>query len=91
MVGPGLPLSESDMVFYLAGADPFEHDRFGRLKLSKAGLVERDRMVYNACLQSQVPIVVVMAGGYARDVNDIVDIHAATVSSLLQCESETHD
>jgi len=74
-----LPLSGADCVFYLAGADPYVGDRLGRLNLTKQGLAARDRMVLQACRQLQKPTVVVMAGGYAPDLKDVVDIHAATV------------
>jgi acetoin utilization deacetylase AcuC-like enzyme len=68
-----------DAVIYLAGADPYGQDRLGRLALSKAGLAERDRMVLDACLRHDLPLSISMAGGYAADVADIVDIHFATV------------
>ncbi|GAB4530852.1 MAG: histone deacetylase [Anaerolineales bacterium] len=68
-----------DVVFYLAGADPFEGDTLGRLSVSKAGLEARDRLVLAACQQAGVPLVVVMGGGYARRVEDTVDIHVTTV------------
>lgn len=68
-----------DIVFYIAGADPFEGDRLGRLKLTKAGLLQRDRMVFERCVADDVPVAIVMGGGYASDVEDIVDIHVATV------------
>ena len=75
-----LPLDEVDMVFYLAGADPFCGDRFGRLALTKEGLSRRDQQVIDACRrQHNVPLTIVMAGGYAPDVADIVDIHTTTV------------
>jgi acetoin utilization deacetylase AcuC-like enzyme len=67
-----------DVAFYLAGADPWEGDRLGRLSLTKAGLRERDKHVLNR-LTARAPVVVVLAGGYAPDVNDTVDINAATV------------
>jgi acetoin utilization deacetylase AcuC-like enzyme len=69
-----------DAVIYLAGADPYENDRLGRLRLTKEGLRERDRMVFRACLRHDFPVAVTMAGGYANDVADIVDIHYATVA-----------
>jgi acetoin utilization deacetylase AcuC-like enzyme len=68
------------VVLYQAGADPFEGDRLGRLSLSKAGLMERDRLVFETCRASSTPIVVVMGGGYAHDVMDTVDIHLQTVA-----------
>ncbi|MEM9531953.1 MAG: histone deacetylase [Pseudomonadota bacterium] len=74
-----LATHQPELVFFLAGADPFEGDRLGRLALSKAGLQARDRLVFEVLEEAGVPVVVVMAGGYANDVEDIVDIHAATV------------
>jgi acetoin utilization deacetylase AcuC-like enzyme len=71
--------ARADAVVYLAGADPFAGDRLGLLSLSKAGLAERDRQVLAACQAQGLPLAVCMAGGYAPDVEDIVDIHAATV------------
>jgi acetoin utilization deacetylase AcuC-like enzyme len=68
-----------DAVVYLAGADPFAGDRLGHLMLSKAGLLERDRQVLAACRRHGLPLAISMAGGYAEDVEDIVDIHEATV------------
>jgi acetoin utilization deacetylase AcuC-like enzyme len=69
----------ADLVIYLAGADPYQGDRFGRLALSRRGLEERDGMVFDHCLRYELPVAVVMAGGYARNVEEIVDIHAATL------------
>lgn len=68
-----------DIVFYLAGADPFDDDQLGGLSLSKAGLRRRDRIVMQAARQHEVPLVVCLAGGYARHLTDTVDIHYATV------------
>ncbi len=78
-----LPLAiaraRADAVIYLAGADPYAGDRLGHLALSKPGLAERDRQVLAACEAQGLPVAVCMAGGYAHDIEDIVDIHAATV------------
>ena len=74
--------SYPDLVFYLAGADPYQGDRLGRLKLSKEGLARRDQMVMDFCSRRSLPLVMVMAGGYAADVNDIVDIHFASLKIL---------
>jgi acetoin utilization deacetylase AcuC-like enzyme len=67
------------VVFYLAGADPYEGDRLGRLKLTIAGLAERDRLVLERCRTAAVPVVVTMSGGYAHDVDAIIQIHANTI------------
>jgi acetoin utilization deacetylase AcuC-like enzyme len=62
------------LVFYLAGADPHEGDRLGRLKLSTAGLAERDRRVFAACGQRGIPVAMAMAGGYGRDLEQTVEV-----------------
>ncbi len=69
------------LIFYLAGADPHEGDRLGRLKLSDAGMLERDRRVLDAARQRSIPVAVSMAGGYGRDVQDTVRVQAATVDA----------
>ena len=68
-----------DLVFYIAGADPYEHDRLGRLRLTKQGLVDRDRMVLDAARAAGVPLAIVLGGGYSADLDAIVDIHTATM------------
>lgn len=74
-----LACAGADLAIYLAGADPFEGDRLGRMKVTKAGLAERDRLVFALCREAGVPVAVTMAGGYAADVEDIVDIHLQTL------------
>jgi acetoin utilization deacetylase AcuC-like enzyme len=71
--------ADADLAIYLAGADPFSGDKLGRLKVSKAGLAQRDRLVFDHCQRAGLPVAVTMAGGYAANVEDIVDIHAQTV------------
>jgi len=73
----------ADLAIYLAGADPYMHDRYGRLSLTKQGLAARDRVVLDALSSRQIPVAVAMAGGYADRVDDVVDIHAATVAAVL--------
>ena len=68
-----------DLLFYLAGADPFEHDRLGGLALTLEGLVERDRRVIEGARDAGVPVAVTLAGGYAEDPADTVRIHVNTV------------
>jgi acetoin utilization deacetylase AcuC-like enzyme len=68
-----------DLVFYIAGADPYEHDRLGRLRLTKQGLVDRDRLVLDAARAAGVPLAIVLGGGYSADLDAIVDIHTATM------------
>jgi acetoin utilization deacetylase AcuC-like enzyme len=78
------PLARADLAIYLAGADPYERDRLGRLKLTKAGLLARDQLVLGMCRAQGIPVAVTMAGGYAREVEDIVDIHLQTVRAALE-------
>ena len=68
---------------YLAGADPFEDDQLGNLKLSKEGLRKRDRLVLRTMRGAGVPVAIVLAGGYARQLVDTVDIHVATIEEAL--------
>jgi len=68
-----------ECVFYLAGADPYENDQLGGLRLTKDGLRRRDRLVIEAVRGAGVPLVICLAGGYARRVEDTVDIHVATI------------
>lgn len=67
------------LVFYLAGADPHEGDRLGRLKVSAAGLAERDRRVFASMRERGVPVVVTMAGGYGHDIHQTVAIQLETL------------
>jgi acetoin utilization deacetylase AcuC-like enzyme len=69
----------ADVAIYLAGADPYSGDRLGRMNVSMTGLAERDRIVLGLCREAGLPVAVTMAGGYARDVNDIVAIHLQTL------------
>src|SRR4030095_4355463 len=68
-----------DCLFYLAGADPYEQDQLGGLGLTLDGLRARDRIVIDQARRNGLPMVVVLAGGYARDVNDTVAAHVATM------------
>jgi len=76
---PAVVAHQPACVFYLAGADPYEDDQLGGLRLTKEGLRRRDRMVIEAVRDAGVPLVVALAGGYARRVEDTVAIHAATI------------
>ena len=71
-----------ELAFYLAGADPWEGDRFGRLALTKAGLRARDEHALDRLRGAGVPVCVVLAGGYAHDVRDTVDINAGTAAAV---------
>lgn len=71
--------SRPELIIYLAGADPFKDDRLGRLALTKHGLQRRDALVFDECRRRFVPLAIAMGGGYANNIEDIVDIHASTV------------
>src|SRR4051812_17154437 len=71
-----------DVAFYLAGADPWEGDRLGRLSLTKPGLRARDELVLDRLLERGATVCVVLAGGYAEDPRDTVDINAGTVAAV---------
>jgi len=69
---------EPDIIFYQAGVDILDSDKLGRLAVSKEGCKERDEMVLSLAKQNEVPIVVVMGGGYSEKISDIIDAHANT-------------
>ena len=71
--------SRPEIAFFVAGVDPYEGDALGRLAVTAGGMAERDRRVYDLCEEVDVPVVTVMAGGYAPDVDTIADLHASTV------------
>jgi acetoin utilization deacetylase AcuC-like enzyme len=79
-----IPRAEADVAFYLAGADPWEGDRLGRLALTKAGLRARDELVLERLRADGARVCVVLAGGYAEDVRDTVDINTATAATTLR-------
>jgi acetoin utilization deacetylase AcuC-like enzyme len=79
-----LDRAAADLVIFLSGADPFLDDRLGRLKLTKRALAERDAIVFRHCRAAGIPVAVTMAGGYARRVEDTVDIHFQTVSAAAR-------
>ncbi len=68
-----------DFVIYLAGADPYQGDRLGRLDLSIAGLQQRDQMVLEHCRGRDIPVAIAMAGGYAHNIDETVTIHMNTL------------
>jgi acetoin utilization deacetylase AcuC-like enzyme len=74
-----LDTARADLAIYLAGADPYDGDALGRLAVTKAGLADRDRLVLDRCRGIGLPVAVVMAGGYARQMQDTVEIHLETV------------
>ncbi|HZW19840.1 histone deacetylase [Noviherbaspirillum sp.] len=68
-----------DLIIYLAGADPHEGDRLGRLKLSMDGLAARDRLVLGHAQRRGIPVAVTMAGGYGKNIQDTVAVHVQTI------------
>jgi acetoin utilization deacetylase AcuC-like enzyme len=73
-----------NLVFYLAGADPYREDQLGGLSLTMEGLKQRDRVVFETALAQNVPIAVMLAGGYARNTDDTVTIHCNTAKAAKE-------
>jgi acetoin utilization deacetylase AcuC-like enzyme len=73
---------DPEIVFYLAGADPYAGDKLGRLGVSLDGLRARDRFVLRECYKREVPVVTVMSGGYGKDINDTIEIHCNTIRTV---------
>lgn len=78
------------LLFYLAGADPYQEDQLGGLSLTMDGLKQRDRMVFEAALAQKAPVAVVLAGGYARRTGDTVSIHCNTVRTAAFARNSSH-
>ena len=81
---PGVFTNGPEIVFYLAGADPYSGDKLGRLKVSIDGLRERDAYVLRECYKRVVPVVTVMSGGYGKDINDTIEIHCNTIRMVKE-------
>lgn len=79
---------KADCLIFLAGADPHEGDRLGRLNISKDGMRLRDEMVFQYALDRQLPIAFSMAGGYGKEIESTVDIHFQTIKTALQFQKE---
>lgn len=73
---------EPDLIYYLAGVDPYEHDRLGGIALTKRGMAERDRVVRD--FLPGVPMVTLLAGGYAENTLDTIDLHFQTCEVLAR-------
>jgi acetoin utilization deacetylase AcuC-like enzyme len=83
---------EPEMIFYVGGADPYREDQLGGLRLSLDGLRRRDDMVFAAARQRKLPVAITFAGGYARNTEDTVAIHVATVLAARDaCEKRAHE
>lgn len=79
---PRVLAHQPEIVFYLGGADPYAGDKLGRLSLSIEGLRARDELVLAECRARPVPVVTVMSGGYAAEINDTVEIHCNTIRAV---------
>ena len=87
---PRIFLNEPDIIFYLAGADPFEKDKLGRLNLTIEGLRQRDKLVLEYAKKLEIPIVTVMSGGYALNIRDTVEIHCNTIRAVKEVYFNTY-
>jgi len=77
------------ILFYVAGADPYREDQLGGLKLTLEGLAHRDALVCDYARRHRVPLVITLAGGYARDVTDTVRIHIGTILAARDAAAPT--
>ena len=75
---------QPDLIYYVAGADPYRDDQLGGLKLSIAGLEKRDRLVYSKARAKNIPVAVTLAGGYARRVEDTIEIHTNAIRAAKE-------
>jgi len=80
-----------DIVFYIAGADPLGGDKLGGLELTKEGLIARDAMILEGARRLDIPVAVVLAGGYSPDVEDIVAVHLNTIRAAVRAQRRTPD
>jgi acetoin utilization deacetylase AcuC-like enzyme len=87
-LGAGLQVAfarmRPDLIAYVAGSDPYQEDKLGGLRLSMAGMLDRDLLVMRAARERQIPIFVTLAGGYARKLEDTVELHANTAVALAR-------
>jgi len=86
-----LEAADAELAIYLAGADPFEGDRLGRLSVTKAGLAERDRLVLETCRENGIPVATTMAGGYATEIENTVDVHFQSIKRAADLLTSTAD
>jgi acetoin utilization deacetylase AcuC-like enzyme len=77
-----------EIVFFLAGADPYFDDQLGGLSLTREGLFLRDRLIFDAALRKHIPVVVTLAGGYARQIDDTVSLHVQTAQAAFDSIQE---
>jgi len=75
---------DPEIVFYLAGADPYKDDKLGKLSLTIDGLRARDQIVLAECYEREVPVTTVMSGGYGKQITDTVEIHCNTIRTVKE-------
>jgi acetoin utilization deacetylase AcuC-like enzyme len=81
--------SRPEIVFYLAGADPYVGDKLGKLALSIQGLHQRDELVLQECYEREIPVVTVMSGGYGKEISDTIEIHCNTIRAVKKIFEST--
>jgi acetoin utilization deacetylase AcuC-like enzyme len=94
VLSQNLPIAfehKPEIVFYLAGADPFAGDKLGKLSLSMTGLRLRDELVLRECYEHEVPVTTVMSGGYGKQIDDTVEIHCNTIRSVKAIFEPEHN
>lgn len=79
---------KANCLIFLAGADPHEGDRLGRLKISQDGMRQRDELVFQYALGRQLPIAFSMAGGYGKEIESTIDIHFQTINVALRFQKQ---
>lgn len=80
-----------DLLFYVAGADPYREDQLGGLALSIEGLAQRDALVFDYARRNGVPVAITLAGGYAQRVADTVAIHVGTITAARDAAGQSTD
>ena len=75
---------DADLAVFVSGADAHEGDRLGRLAVTRAGLLARDRMVFARCRRAGLPVAVVMAGGYGKVIAETVEVHVQTIAEAAR-------
>ena len=80
-----------DIVFYVAGADPLAGDKLGGLELTKEGVLARDALVLEGARRLDIPVAVVLAGGYSPDIEDIVAVHLNTIRAAVRAQRRAPD
>lgn len=78
--------SPADIALFLAGADPYEGDRLGKLSVTKEGLAERDRLVLEGCRSAELPVALTMGGGYAEEIENTVAVHLQSVKKASELQ-----